>query len=105
MTILEENATSQKTSSTSSRKQNNVSEDANRNHIEKGGLIASEINVNTQNRNPVNLDETLLRALSTSNNSAMISAVGDRYITPEYLAPLPSSSVCILSLPSSCTTK
>ena len=98
MTILEEKATSHKTSSTTSRKQNNVSEDDNRNHIEKGGLIASEINVNTQNRNSVNLDETLIRALSTSNNSAMISAVGDRYITPEYLAPLPSSSVCKLSV-------
>jgi hypothetical protein len=105
MTILEETATSQKTSSSTSRKQNNVAEDDNRNHIEKSGLIASEINVNTQNRNSVNLEETLLRALSTSNNSAMISAVGDRYITPEYLAPLPTSSVCTLSLFSSHTTK
>ena len=105
MTILEETATSQKTSSSTSRKQNNVAEDDTRNHIEKSGLIASEINVNTQNRNSVNLEETLLRALSTSNNSAMISAVGDRYITPEYLAPLPTSSVCTLSLSSSHTTK
>ena len=69
MTILEENATSQKTSSTTSRKQNNVSEDANRNHIEKGGLIASEINVNTQNRNPVNLDETLAVAVHWENTN------------------------------------
>ena len=90
MTILEEKATSQKTSSTSSRK--SVSEDDNRNHLEKGGIVgSSEINVNR--RNSINLDESLIRALTTSNNSAMISAVGDRYITPEYLAPLPSSSV------------
>jgi hypothetical protein len=96
MTILEETATSLKSSSTTSRKQNNVSEDANRNHIEKGGLTASNIDSNKRNRNSINLDETLLiRALSTSNSSAMISAVGDRYITPEYLAPLPSSTVCI----------
>ena len=90
MTILEEKAASQKTSSTSSRK--SVSEDDNRNHLEKGGIVgSSEINVNR--RNSINLDESLIRALTTSNNSAMISAVGDRYITPEYLAPLPSSSV------------
>ena len=44
MTILEEKTTSQKSSSTTNRKQNTVSEDANRNQIEKGGLIASEIN-------------------------------------------------------------
>ena len=105
MTILEEKATSQNTSSTTSRKQNNVSEDDNRNKIEKGGLIGSEINVNTHRRNSVNLDETLIRALSTSNNSAMISAVGDRYITPEYLAPLPSSTVRILNNILSHTTK
>merc|ERR1712141_593413 len=72
--------------------QNNVVEDDNRNHIEKGRLSASETNVISQTRNSINLDETLIRALSSSNNSAMISAVGDRYITPEYLAPLPSSS-------------
>ena len=95
MTILEETSTSLKSSSTTSRKQNNVSEDANQNHIEKGGLTASKIDSNKRNRNSINLDETLIRALSTSNSSAMISAVGDRYITPEYLAPLPSSSVCI----------
>ena len=90
MTILEEKAASQKTSSTSSRK--SVSEDDNRNHLDKGGIVgSSEINVNR--RNSINLDETLIRALTTSNSSAMISAVGDRYITPEYLAPLPSSSV------------
>ena len=96
MTILEEPA-AQKTSSTASRKQNNVVEDDNRNHIEKGRLSASETNVTSQTRNSINLDETLIRALSSSNNSAMISAVGDRYITPEYLAPLPSSSVSIYS--------
>ena len=96
MTILEEPA-AQKTSSTASRKQNNVVEDDNRNHIEKGRLSASETNVISQTRNSINLDETLIRALSSSNNSAMISAVGDRYITPEYLAPLPSSSVSIYS--------
>ena len=96
MTILEEPA-AQKTSSTSSRKQNNVVEDDNRNHIEKGRLSASETNVISQTRNSINLDETLIRALSSSNNSAMISAVGDRYITPEYLAPLPSSSVSFYS--------
>jgi len=89
MTILEEKAASQKTSSTSSRK--SVSEDDNRSHLEKGGIVGSpEINVN--HRNSIGLDETLIRALTTSNSSAMISAVGDRYITPEYLAPLPSSS-------------
>ena len=96
MTILEEPA-AQKTSSTASGKQNNVVEDDNRNHIEKGRLSASETNVISQTRNSINLDETLIRALSSSNNSAMISAVGDRYITPEYLAPLPSSSVSIYS--------
>ena len=90
MTILEEKAASQKTSSTSSRK--SVSEDDNRSHLEKGGIVGSpEINLN--HRNSIGLDETLIRALTTSNSSAMISAVGDRYITPEYLAPLPSSSV------------
>ena len=101
MTILEEKAASQKTSSTSSRK--SVSEEDSRNHLEKGGI--SELSVNSERRSSINLDETLIRALTASNNSAMISAVGDRYITPEYLAPLPSSSVCILSLFSSYTTK
>jgi len=84
MTILEEKAASQKTSSTSSRK--SVSEDDNRNHLEKGGIVgSSEINVNR--RNSINLDESLIRALTTSNNSAMISAVGDRYITPAIASP------------------
>ena len=93
MTILEEKAASQKTSSSSSRK--SVSEEDSRNHLEKGGI--SEISVNSQRRNSISLDESLIRALTTSNNSAMISAVGDRYITPEYLAPLPSSSVSLLT--------
>jgi len=92
MTILEEYSTSQKTSTTASRKQNNISEDTNRNRSEISRPSAFEIIVNTQNRNSINLDESLIRALSTSTSSAMISAVGDRYITPEYLAPLPSSS-------------
>ena len=92
MTILEEKAASQKTS-TSSRK--SVSEEDSRNHLEKGGI--SELSVNSERRSSINLDETLIRALTASNNSAMISAVGDRYITPEYLAPLPSSSVSLLT--------
>ena len=95
MTILGDTSTSPNSSSTTSRKQNNVSEDANRNHIEKGGLTASKIDSNNRNRNSINLDETFIRALSASTSSAMISAVGDRYITPEYLAPLPTSSVRI----------
>ena len=97
MTILEENSTSQKTSSTESRKQSNVSEDTNRNRSELSGSPVSDISVNTHYRNSIHLDESLIRALSTSTSSAMISAVGDRYITPEYLAPLPSSSVRINS--------
>ena len=98
MTILEEASTSSslKSSSTISKKQNNVSEDASRNHLENIGLAASKLDSNKRYRGPssINLDESVIRALSSSN-SAMISAVGDRYITPEYLAPLPSSTVRI----------
>ena len=97
MTILEEASTSSlKSSSTISKKQNNVSEDANRNHLENIGLAASKLDSNKRYRSSssINLDESVIRAFSSSN-SAMISAVGDRYITPEYLAPLPSSTVRI----------
>ena len=99
MTILEEASTSSslKSSSTISKKQNNVvPEDTNRNHLENIGLAASKLDSNKRDRSSssINLDESVIRALSSSN-SAMISAVGDRYITPEYLAPLPSSTVRI----------
>ena len=104
MTILEENSTPLKSSSLSSKKEKDttIAEDTNQNHIEiassrsgssKTDLRSVSTLLTSASFDRNNSEVIRARALSLSANSAMISAVGDRYITPEYLAPLPSSSV------------